>query len=244
MDTGQTSSSDSAGVLHQPHDETRHHFTSTLDEIKNGMVEMGSLVVENARRAGIAMVENRLDMIPEVVAADEEVNQRYAELERLTFETLARQQPVAKDLRFLVSTTRILYEVERSGDLAVNLVNTLERVHGLPDSPHLRSLLDQLVGASCDLFSRAITALSELDAVAGERLDKEDDVVDDLVAAFYQEIGRERDEIGLEAGIALTRIGRFLERIADHGVNIGENTAYIVTAEFPGDTHLAIRDES
>jgi phosphate uptake regulator len=94
------------------------------------------------------------------------------------------------------------------------------------------------------LFSRSITALSEMNAVAGEQLDAEDDLVDDLVSAFHQEIGRERDDIGLEAGIALTRMGRFLERIADHGVNIGENTTYIVTAKFPGDTHLAIRDES
>lgn len=244
MHTQGTDGTESTGVVHQPHDETRHHFTSTLDDIKNGMVEMGSLVVDNARRAGIAMVENRLDLIPEVVAADAEINQRYAELERMTFETLARQQPVAKDLRFLVSTTRILYEIERSGDLVVNLVNTLDRVHGFPESPHLRSLLDRLVGASCELFSRSIAVLGEMDAVGGEQLDEEDDVVDELVSAFYQEIGRERDEIGLEAGIALTRIGRFLERIADHGVNIGENTAYIVTAEFPGDTHLAIRDDA
>lgn len=232
---------DSTG--HLQHDENRHHFTETLDFIRDGIVEMGSLVVENARRAGVAIVENRLELIPEVIGADEEVNQRYAELERLTFETLARQQPVAGDLRFLVSSTRVLYEVERSGDLVVNLVNVLDRIHGFPDSPLLRNLLDRLVAESTDLFARGIAALNELDAVAGERLDAEDDVVDDLVAAFYQEIGREREQIGLEAGIALTRMGRFLERIADHGVNIGGNAAYIVTAEFPGDTHLSLRDE-
>jgi len=232
------------GVAHRQHDESRHHFTEILDELRAGMVEMGSLVIENARRAGIAIVENRLDLIAEVVAADDEINRRYAELERLTFETLARQQPVAGDLRFLVSSTRILYELERSGDLVVNLVNVLDRIHGFPDSPQLRNMLDRLVEEVTGLFSRSITAWSELDAVAGERLDAEDDVIDDLVAAFYQEIGRERDDIGLEAGIALTRMGRFLERIADHGVNIGGNTTYVVTAEFPGDTHLALRDES
>ena len=140
--------------------------------------------------------------------------------------------------------TTALHELERSGDLVVNLAYILRNLHGLPDSPHLRSLLDRLITASCDLFASSITALSEMEKGAGERLDAEDDLVDDLVAAFYQEIGRERDEIGLEAGIALTRAGRFLERIADHGVNIGENTTYIVTAEFPGDTHLAVRDES
>lgn len=235
---------ESITVGHRHHDEARHHFTEILDEIKDGLVEMGSLVIENTRRAGLAIVENRLELIPEVVAADEEINRRYAELERLTFETLARQQPVARDLRFLVSATRMLYELERSGDLAVNLVNVLGHIHGFPESPPLRTMLDRLVDESTGLLRRAIQALAEMDAEAGERLDAEDDVVDDLVSAFYSEIGSERDEIGLEAGIALTRMGRFLERIADHGVNIGENTAYIVTAEFPGDTHLAMRDES
>jgi phosphate transport system protein len=244
MDTQSTPNPDATGVVHEPHDETRHHFSEILDEIKNGMVEMGSLVVENARRVGVAMVENRLDLVPVVIAADDEVNQRYAELERMTFETLARQQPVAKDLRFLVSATRILYELERTGDLVVNLAFTIDELHGFPDAPHLKGLLERLVAASSGLFARSITALGEMDENAGERLDAEDDEVDDLVAAFYQEIGRQRDEIGLEAGIALNRMGRFLERIADHGVNIGENTTYIVTAEFPGDTHLSLRAES
>jgi len=225
------------------HDESRHHFTETLEEIKDGMVEMGSLVIDNARRAGVAIVENRLELVPEVIGADEEVNLRYAQLERLTFETLARQQPVAKDLRFLVSATRILYELERSGDLVVNLAYLVDQLHGVPASPQLRSLLDRLVGASCDVLASGITALSNMDEVAGRLVDEEDDVVDELVAAFYDEISRERNEIGLEAGVALNRMGRFLERIADHGVNIGENTTYIVTAEFPGDTHIGIRDE-
>jgi phosphate transport system protein len=215
------------------HDETRHHFTDVLAEIRMGIVEMGALIVENARRAGIAMTENRLDLVPVVVNADEEVNQRYAYLEKLTFETMALQQPVAGDLRFLVSATRILYELERSGDLVVNLANALERIDGFPDSPHLRNLLERLVEASTDLFSRSMDVFAAMDAVAGERLDDEDDVVDELVAAFYRQIGKESDSIGLEAGIALTRMGRFLERIADHGVNVGEHTTYIVTSEFP-----------
>ena len=79
-----------------------------------------------------------------------------------------------------------------------------------------------------------------MDAEAGRALDEEDDVVDDLVADFYREIGQEGDDIGLEVGIALTRMGRFLERIADHAVNVGEHTAYIVTATFPGHTHAGL----
>lgn len=216
-----------------PRDETRRHFDEILTDIREGIVEMGALVVENARRAGIAITENRLEFIPVVQDADEEVNRRYLELERLTFETLALQQPVAGDLRFLVSATRILYELERSGDLVVNIVNVLERINGFPDSQHLRSLVERLVEASTSLFSRSLNVFLVMDSDAGELLDKEDDVVDNLVAEFYEQIGKESDDIGLEAGIALTRMGRFLERIADHGVNIGEHTTYIVTSEFP-----------
>lgn len=221
----------------QRHDETRHHFDEALDEIKAGVVELGGLVGENLTRVGVAAGEGRLDLIPSVVAADEEIDRRYAELERLTFMTIARHQPVAIDLRFLVSATRLLYELERSGDLVVNLANALERIHGVPSSPELRSLLEQLFEASSALLARSMEVFDAMDAEAGRALDAEDDVVDDLVAEFYGEIGREGEAIGLEAGIALTRIGRFLERIADHAVNVGEHTAYIVTATFPGHTH-------
>ena len=216
-----------------PHEETRHHFTDTLAEIRHGIAEMGDLIVENARRAGLAITENRMDLVPVVVAADLPINDRYAHLESLTFETMARQQPVAGDLRFLVSATRILYELERSGDLVVNLVNDYERIHAFPDSPVLRSLLERLVEESTALFSKSMDIFDAMDAEAGGKLDDEDDVVDEIVAEFYQQIGRESEKIGLEVGIALTRMGRFLERIADHAVNVGEHTAYIVTSQFP-----------
>lgn len=226
------------------HEDIRHHFDVLLEDIRQGMVEMGSLVTENVRRAGHAMVENRTDMVEEVRAADAEVNSRYATLEKKVFETLARQQPVARDLRFLVSATRILYELERSGDLAVNCVNSMARQDGFPNAPKLVGLLDQLVKATAQVFSHGIEAIHEMDPQAGYTLETEDDVVDDLVGRYYNEIGRRSEEIGLENAIAMSRVGRFLERIADHAVNVGENITYIVTAEFPGDTHAVLSDEA
>jgi phosphate transport system protein len=226
------------------HEDIRHHFDELLDTIRQGMVEMGSLVTENLQRAGEAMLERRLDLVAVVRDADHEVNARYADLERRVFETLARQQPVARDLRFLVSSTRILYELERSGDLAVNCVNVLARQEGFPDAPKLLGLLEQLVQASCKVFAHGVDAIHDLDGQAGYTLEVEDDEVDDLVGRYYTEIGKRSEEIGLEAAISMSRVGRFLERIADHAVNIGENVTYIVTAEFPGDTHAALSDEA
>ena len=227
-----------------PDEDVRPGFHDTLAEIQQGMVTMASLVAENVALAGEAMRDRRLDLVDRVKAADADVNAMYARLEARTFETLARQQPVARDLRFLVATTRILYELERSGDLAVNCVKMLEREHGFPGVPRLMSTLDRLVDATVRVFRMGIDVVAELDPEGGPRLDEADDEVDDIVSLFYTEIGRAAENIGLETAIAMSRVGRFLERIADHAVNMAENVTYVVTAEFPDDTHIALRDEA
>ncbi|MGB5655980.1 MAG: PhoU domain-containing protein, partial [Acidimicrobiia bacterium] len=103
--------------------EIRHRYEEQLEQIRSGLVEMTSLVLENTRRAGEVVIGNRLDLVDVVRDADKPINELYANLHDLAVQILARQQPVAVDLRFLIATTRILYEAERSGDLAVNIVN-------------------------------------------------------------------------------------------------------------------------
>ena len=227
----------------EPTEDVRPGFHETLDDIQQGLVTMASLVAENVSLAGEAMRDRRLDLVGAVRDADTEVNRMYAELEKMTFETLALQQPVARDLRFLVAASRMLYELERSGDLAVNCVKMLEREQGFPGVPRLMSTLDRLVDATVRVFRMGIDAIADMNEDAGPILDEADDEVDDVVSLFYTEIGRAAENVGLESAIAMSRVGRFLERIADHAVNIAENITYIVTAEFPGDTHVALRDE-
>lgn len=221
----------------------RTHFQDQLDRIQQELITMGSLVLENVRLAGDAMVEGRLDLVDEVRRADDRVDQLYLEAEKRTFETLARQQPVAGDLRFLVAATRILYELERSGDLAYNCVKMLQRLHGFPQHPAITPLLEAVVSASCKVFSLGIDALADMRREAGFEIDAADDEVDDLVSEFYTMVGRHSHEIGLEPAIGLSRVGRFLERIADHSVNIGEHVTYVVTAELPREGHVAVADE-
>lgn len=213
--------------------EARSQFGAQLNDIKRRLVELGSLVTENLRRVGEAMREGKLDLIPTIRETDAMIDDRFLDLEREVFETLARQQPVARDLRFLVSATRIIYEQERSGDLVVNCSNMLEREHGFPDIPSIQSLLSRAVDASARVFAMSVDAIADMDPAAGAAIDAADDEVDNLISRYYTEIGRQADAMGLEMAIALTRVGRFLERIADHGVNIGENVTYIVTAEMP-----------
>ncbi|HSG80003.1 MAG TPA: phosphate signaling complex protein PhoU [Acidimicrobiia bacterium] len=215
----------------QPRDETRKEFDAALGELRRESVQLGSMVLENVKRLTEAVTENRLDVAEEVIGADEEIDERYAELERKTFRLIALQQPVAGDLRFLVSITRILYEIERSGDLAVNAAKGLRRQHGYTLSPPLRRTTARLCEATADMFAKGLDVLGSLDVEAGIRLDEEDDVVDDLVSELYELISSA--DLDVDTAIELSRTGRYMERIADHAVNIGDHVAFVVTGSFP-----------
>jgi len=213
--------------------ELRHHFDDELDEIRRGLVEMASLVAENTRRAGEVATENRLDVVEAVRDGDKPVDDLYRILERRTFEILALQQPVAADLRFLVAATRILYEVERSGDLAVNIANRVSAQNGFPQLTEVQALLRRLVDESTKVFASAVDAMANLDPEIGVNAEASDDVVDDITERFFATVHAHSAELGLEVAVELSHVGRFLERIADHGVNIAQNVTYVMTGTFP-----------
>ena len=226
------------------HQDIRASFDAVLAELQRGMAEIGALIADNLRRAGEAMRHGRLELIAEVRAIDGEIDRRCAEMERITFETIARQQPVARDLRFLIAATRVLYEQERSGDLVVNCMNMLEREEGFPEVPGMQALLSRAVDTAAGLVDMSVDALSNMYEDAGARLDAADDELDDLISRYYTEIGAEAENIGLETAIVMSRVGRFLERIGDHAVNIAENVTYIVTSEFPDSSRPVPSDEA
>jgi len=216
--------------------DLRHHYDTELDEIRASLVDLGTMVISNVRHAAEVLTENRLDEIREVREADKQINDRYDEIEAKVFQILALQQPVASDLRFLVAATRILYELERSGDLAVNVVKALDRLDGIPGDPGLKSLLARLSDASAAMFSRGVEAVATLDPSIGIGAELEDEATDDLTTDLYRAVTAKQELLGLESAVALFRIGRFFERIADHGVNIAQNMTFVVTGEFPSDT--------
>lgn len=223
-------------------DDIRQAFDDTLTDIRQRTVQIGGLVLENLRRASEAILENKFDLAGEVIDADDEVDRRYINTEQEIFETMARQQPVATDLRFLVAFTRVLYELERSGDLVVNCAKTMRRLDGITLSPELRGILTSLTTEAAKVFGRGIDSLADLDAELGKQLDAEDEVVDDLVSDFYNTLVPQAEQHGFEQAMALSRIGRYMERIADHAVNVGEHVAFIVEGSFP-DHSAAVKDE-
>jgi phosphate transport system protein len=216
-----------------PHSEIRHRFEAELDAIKRAAVSLGSLVLENAGRLTEALLENRLDVAQQVIDADEVVDRAYIDLERRIFKVIALQQPVAGDLRFLISIIRVAHEVERSGDLVVNCAKGILRQQGFRLSSRLQGILARLCRAALDLFARGIDSVATLDPQAGPRLDEEDDTVDSLVGEFYTLLAVEAEGMHVDTAIELSRVGRYMERIADHAVNVGEHIGFAVTGIFP-----------
>ncbi|MDX1690517.1 MAG: phosphate signaling complex protein PhoU [Acidimicrobiia bacterium] len=225
----------------EPREETRHQFGEDLDALRRETIQLGSLVLENVRRLTEALTENRLDVAEAVIEADDEIDERYEVLERKTFRLIALQAPVASDLRFLVSITRMLYEIERSGDLAVNAAKGLLRRSGYELGAQTRGILARLCRATTDIFGAGLVVLDEMDAEGGARLDSDDDVVDDLVGELYRMISDA--DLDVDTAIELSRAGRYLERIADHAVNIGDHVSFIVTGSFPRGKHPGTVDE-
>jgi phosphate transport system protein len=223
-------------MMTKNHDiELRHHFDDELDEIRVNLVDMGTMVLANIRHSGEVVLENRLDEVDQVKEADLPINAAYEALEEKVFQILALQQPVATDVRFLVAATRILYEMERCGDLAVNIVKSLDRIHGIPSDPGLHAILAQLIQASSTMFGRGVEAITAMDADIGLGADAEDEETDQLTSELFAAVTARQDDLGLEASVSLFYIGRFLERIADHGVNIAQNITFAVTGNFPQD---------
>ena len=216
-----------------PHSEIRHRFDAELDGIKHASVALGSLVLENAGRLTEALLESRVDLAQEVIDADDPVDRAYIDLERRVFRVIALQQPVASDLRFLISIIRVAHEIERSGDLVVNCAKGIYRQQGFHLNSQMQGVLARLCRAALDLFGSSIESLAALDPGAGHRLDQEDDVVDALVGEFYTLLANESEGMHVDTAIELSRVGRYMERIADHAVNIGEHIGFIVTGIFP-----------
>ena len=216
-----------------PRSEIRHRFDTELDGIKHASVALGSLVLENATRLTEALLESRVDLAQQVIDADDPVDRAYIDLERRVFRVIALQQPVASDLRFLISIIRVAHEIERSGDLVVNCAKGILRQQGFHLGSQMQGVLARLCRAALALFARGIDSLADMDAEAGPRLDHEDDVVDTLVGEFYTLLATEAEGMPVDTAIELSRVGRYMERIADHAVNIGEHIGFAVTGIFP-----------
>ena len=204
-----------------------------LDLVQATLQEEGSLVLRSLRAVMNAIEEGDAELADEVIAFDDEVDERYRRIEQLIEELLALQAPAASDLRLVLAMSKVNLHLERMGDYCVTIAKMTKLSSGLPGDLRMVEWLDDMGTRAEEMIRVALDAFALRDVSAAESLMALDELIDRANRRAVDEVCRiAADESSREWGVRMLLVSRCLERIGDHAVDIGEQTAYLVTGEF------------
>ncbi|MEV4171964.1 MULTISPECIES: phosphate signaling complex protein PhoU [unclassified Nonomuraea] len=212
----------------------RDAYHEELDSLTDKLVEMTRLVRSAISRATTALLDADLQLAESVISRDEEVNATFAEVETSIFELMARQQPVAVDLRMVITALRMGTDLERMGDLAVHVAKVARLRH--PDSaipPEVRSTILEMGQIAENLVTKAGSCVASRDVDSALELEQDDDAMDRLHRRLFRSILAKDWQHGVEPAIDITLVGRYYERYADHAVRVAQDVVYLVTGARP-----------
>jgi phosphate transport system protein len=210
----------------------REEFQADLTEVSRLLVTMAEAVRAAMRKATSALLTADLEAARTVMARDAEVDALYGQVEAKVADTIARQAPVASDLRTVITALHVSADLERMGDLAEHVAKTAQRRHPSPAVPtELRSVFQQMAEVADRMADKITVVLSKPDADLAAELDKDDDAMDQLEHDLFAILLHDDWPYGAETAIDGALLGRFYERYADHAVNVGEQVIYLITGE-------------
>jgi phosphate transport system protein len=211
----------------------RTELQSDLDALEAGFQEVGEVVSRAIRGAVDALRSQDVELCDEVIAFDDEIDDRYMGLENQVQLVLARQTPVATDLRLVLAILHSAIHVERMGDQCVTIAK-LTKLSSHLETKHdvIESLVD--MGERCvEMVRVSLDAFAERDVAKARQIHELDELVDRANRQVFDEVlGYVNDAAALEWGMRQITVARCFERIGDNAVDIGEQTAFLVTAEF------------
>lgn len=208
----------------------RDAYHEDLDALTGRLVEMTRLVRSAISRATTALLDSDLQLAESVISQDEEVNRVFAEIELSIFDLMARQQPVAVDLRMIIAALRMGTDLERIGDLAEHVAKVARLRH--PESavpPELRSTIVEMGQIAERLIAKTGSCIASRDVETALELDSDDDAMDRLHRKLFKVLMADDWKYGVEPAIDVTLIGRYYERYADHAVRVAHDVVYLVT---------------
>jgi phosphate transport system protein len=211
-------------------EHTSQEFEAELAAVRERLLEMGRRVDEVLEAVGRALVARNVGLADEIILADQDTDSMELELDHLCLEILARRQPVASDLRLLTSALKIVVDLERIGDLGVNIAARVVELGGEQPLVPYEDLLETLTLAR-SMVSDALAALAALDVAGAERVIDKDDVVDALSSRIFEDLVRSMraDPTTVYRATRIQSISKYIERIADHGTNIAERAIFVLT---------------
>jgi phosphate transport system protein len=213
-------------------ERSTRHFQDELDQMKTRLLAMGGLAEDRLRLAVRGLVDRDLTVIERVMAGDAAINHLHIEIDDRCFKLLALHQPMAVDLRAIVAAVKINTDLERVGDLAVNIAEASIRylqhppVKELIDIPRMAEIAQGMLREALDAFVRRDLAMAQT------VLDR-DDELDLLKTLVFRELLDHmlQDQSTIEPSLDLILVSRHLERIGDHATNVAEDVIFMVSAK-------------
>ncbi|MFB9238909.1 phosphate signaling complex protein PhoU [Plantactinospora siamensis] len=210
----------------------REEFRADLHIVAQLLVDMAESVRAAMGQATRALLTADRTAAEEVISADAEIDATYRQVEERVCDVLARQAPVASDLRAMITALHVAADLERMGDLADHVAKTALRRHPSPAVPaELRAVFTDMSGVADRMAGKIGSVLAKPDAEVAAELDRDDDAMDDLHRSLFAVLLRDDWPYGVETAIDATLLGRFYERFADHAVNAGEHVIYLITGQ-------------
>jgi phosphate transport system protein len=210
----------------------RQSFHEELGQLEATLQEEAELVRRSVRGVITVLLERDAELADEVIAFDKEVDRHYLAVERGVESLLARQTPVAVDLRLVLAMLHINLHLERAADLCVNVAKLAKLAGDIDGDPTILPVFQEMGERAEMMITVAMTAFADRDLAAAESLTELDDLIDRANRRLMRRVLEAgADEATREWGLSMIVISRCLERVGDNAVDIGEQVAYLITGE-------------
>jgi phosphate transport system protein len=210
----------------------RDSYHEELDDINACLVEMANSVGSQMSTATTALLDADVALADLVIAGDDAIDATRENIEQRTFTLLARQQPVAGDLRTITTAMRIVSDLERMGDLAAHIAKVARMRfpdHAVPQE--VRPAFLEAGNVAELLITKTATVIAKRDVEAARELETDDDAMDRIHRGLFRQLLSDDWPYGIESAIDVTLLGRYYERFADHAVSVARRVCYLVTGE-------------
>lgn len=212
----------------------RDAYHESLESLNADLVQMTRLIRQAMDNATAALLDTDRAVAERVIEGDSRVDQLQMLVEEASYELLARQQPVASDLRVIVTAVRLSADLERMGDLAVHVAEVTRRRYPDDAIPELvRDTVQQMAVVASRMTTHLEQVMAEHDVSVALQLENADDEMDALHRQIFVSLMSPQWTYGIEGAVDVTLVGRYMERYADHAVSAARRVIYLVTGTWP-----------
>jgi phosphate transport system protein len=218
----------------------RDQYHDDLDAITQSLVDITRLAGSGINSATQALLDADLRAAESVISGEEAIDDLYTQIEGSALDLLARQQPVASDLRVVIASLRMVADIERMGDLALHIAKVARRRYPTSAIPaELQATVLEMGQVAQRICAKCSSVIAGRDLGMAAELERDDDVMDELHKRLFTTLLDPSWGGGVEAAIDVTLCGRYYERFCDHAVSVARRVVFLVTGEKPAATEAS-----